>query len=487
MAVPEYRWGAVDEFRNRTAELRRLESWWSTSDREPLNLYGRRRVGKSWLFRRFAHGKPAVILVADQATPGQQLHQMSAALEPVLGHRPQLDDVADLIRVLYRLAGKRKVLAVIDEFPNLIGTTTAEQARLLSKVQAVMEDERDDSRLKLVLTGSAIGQMEALQHERNPLHGRLVPFELRPLGLTAATELMRPGLTPAEQLTTYAVAGGMPRYLTALGHRPLLEAIAERVVDRDGTLFDEPRVLLQTELREPATYFSILSVLARGPMSAPDVANEVGLPTKELAWFLSRLEDLHLAGRRLPAGATATARSTQWFCTDHFVRFWFAFVHPFQDELEAGADPRGHVKAVVAPALADHCAFVFEQAVEQWMRATYAGRVTQVGGWWGNARHDLRRQKVRQREEIDAVAVQGRKVVAVAEAKWTTKVMGAEVLTDLDDYKLPALAQDGLTVDRPHIVLASRSGFSARLRELAADRAEVRLIDTETVLSASPR
>jgi predicted GTPase len=29
-------------------------------------MYGRRRVGKSWLLRRFAHGKPAVILSSER-------------------------------------------------------------------------------------------------------------------------------------------------------------------------------------------------------------------------------------------------------------------------------------------------------------------------------------------------------------------------------------------------------------------------------------
>jgi predicted AAA+ superfamily ATPase len=58
-----FRWPIVDEFINRNEELTRLESWWRSAERQPVALIGRRRVGKSWLFRRFAHGKPACILV----------------------------------------------------------------------------------------------------------------------------------------------------------------------------------------------------------------------------------------------------------------------------------------------------------------------------------------------------------------------------------------------------------------------------------------
>ena len=100
MAVPRYRWAAVDEFRDRTNALAELESWWASASRDPVNLYGRRRVGKSWLFRRLAHGKPAVVLVAERAATGPQLTRMAAQLADVLGVRPALDDVADLFEVL---------------------------------------------------------------------------------------------------------------------------------------------------------------------------------------------------------------------------------------------------------------------------------------------------------------------------------------------------------------------------------------------------
>lgn len=52
--------------------LQRLEDWWDSADVQPFNLFGRRRVGKSWLFRKFAHGKPAIVLVAENTLPTLQ-------------------------------------------------------------------------------------------------------------------------------------------------------------------------------------------------------------------------------------------------------------------------------------------------------------------------------------------------------------------------------------------------------------------------------
>ena len=50
-----YDWAAVDEFVDREAELAVLQAWWENPDRTPLSLFGRRRCGKSWLLRKFAH------------------------------------------------------------------------------------------------------------------------------------------------------------------------------------------------------------------------------------------------------------------------------------------------------------------------------------------------------------------------------------------------------------------------------------------------
>ena len=481
MAVQRYRWPAQQEFRDRTMELNALEDWWASTSRDPVNLYGRRRVGKSWLFRRFAHGKPAVILVAERAVPGQQLTQMAGQLADVLDVRPQLDTVADLFGVVYDLAARRKVLVVIDEFPYLLGTTTAEQLRTLTAIQAVMERKRDGSKLKLILTGSTISQMEDLQVEKNPLHGRLRPLPLWPMPFAPATLLLDRN-DVLDQMTRYSIAGGMPRYLEAFATGELPSTIARAVVDPRSQLFSEPRNLLHSELREPAVYFSILAELAGKPQDVATVAAALRLAPKELAVYLSTLESLRLVARTRPVAASPKSRTTQWKCTDHFIRFWFRFVQKFQPELESGADPVAHVKANVLPHLADHTAPVFEEAVTTWMRHRYAGS-TEVGAWWGGALNQLRVKQERFTEEIDTVVLSGKNVTAVAEAKWTNKPMSADVLTDLLDYKLPALAQAGLRIAGVEVVLASRSGFTDGLLGLAASTPNVHLVEAHELLA----
>jgi hypothetical protein len=96
--------------------------------------------------------------------------------------------------------------------------------------------------------------------------------------------------------------------------------------------------------------------------------------------------------------------------------------------------------------------------------------------------NSLRASKERFTEEVDAVALHGDNVLVVAEAKWTNKPLGAKVLADLLDHKVPALRQAGFKVADAELVLASRSGFSAGLLELAQRTPKVVLVDAASVL-----
>lgn len=472
-----FRWPIVGEFRDREEELRRLEEWWRSPERMPVNLYGRRRVGKSWLFRRLAHDKPAALLVAERLAPGTQLSRFAAELEQWLGLRPEIRDIPELFRLLFRAAAGEKRLAVLDEFPLLLAQSEPEAERQLSAIRAVIEEERDRSKLKLILCGSAISQMEALMSERNPLHGRTVPLELRPLSFEQASAFLKRGMTPAERVELYAICGGMPRYLSELGGGDLRNSVCSRVLDRNGPLWNEPRVVLEQELRQPGSYFSILEQLARTERTVEQIAARAKMDNRAVSRYLATLTELRIVRRKLPVGTPSTARGGHWELLDPFFRFWFRFVFPFQAELEAGLRPEQLWNSVVKRDLGDHVAPVFEDLCRHWTRANHGSLAQLVGAWWGRARDELRRTGERTHEEIDIVGIGGGRVTLVGECRWRSRPMDAGVLADLEQYKLPALRQAGHRIARhPLVLLFSRSGFSAPLQRIAAEREHLKLM-----------
>ena len=111
-------------FVNRVAELAALDRWWGSGD--PLGLvWGRRRVGKSWLLAHFAERLPAVVSHTGGGRPASlELGRFSGGVARAglggvrdLGARPYAswDEAFDSLAGAGR---ERPVLVILDEFPD---------------------------------------------------------------------------------------------------------------------------------------------------------------------------------------------------------------------------------------------------------------------------------------------------------------------------------------------------------------------------------
>jgi AAA+ ATPase superfamily predicted ATPase len=471
---------------NRVDDLAELEAWWEHPTRDAIALVGRRRVGKSWLFRRFADEKPAIILVADRRLLSTQMARFAEALEPAVGARPAIGSVAELVRLLYALGRAEKVLAVVDEFPFLLPETENARHEVLSEIQAVMEDHRDDSATKLLICGSLIGQMESLLTAKSPLHGRLRRLDVWPLTFAESKPMMSSPDAPEERIIRFAVAGGMASYLAELGPGELRDVVCRSVLDRRGPLFDEPRVVLEQELRSPATYFSTLEALAHGPASTEHLVAALQLKSTALTYYLETLREMRLMTSSLPVGAPKGSRSYKHRVSDGFVRFWFRFVFGNQDGLQEGLAPEDLWEAEIAPYLPDFVGQTYEELCIRYTRRRYGAVAPRVGGWWGPALNKQRQAKERFTEEVDVIgAARGRLQVA-GECKWTTKPMPKKALDDLREFKLPAIRQEGRLKwpnAEPEILLFARSGFSDELKAVVEDDAKVHLVALDELVN----
>jgi AAA+ ATPase superfamily predicted ATPase len=207
------------ELIGRDQELADLEGSWTRAKAGVPQLavvWGRRRVGKTFLLSRFASAKRAVYFTATrQDSNERQLARLTDRIREQLG-----DEVEDLLaapfrdwesalRFLVRLAEAAPLLVVIDEAPRLL----ASQPDFADLVSAVWENRVRDQQAMLVLTGSAVSVMEEMLgaqgglHRRAALELRLDPFPAR------AARAFLPDIPAADFLTAYAVCGGYPLHL----------------------------------------------------------------------------------------------------------------------------------------------------------------------------------------------------------------------------------------------------------------------------------
>lgn len=197
-------------FVNRSRELASLERWWAQGQQGPALVWGRRRVGKTWLIDALAGDRRSIVHVAAGHSAKDELALVSAATAAAqapgvrdLNVRP-FADWDDALESLAAAALDEPLLVVLDEFPELV----AQSPQLPGVVRAFLDRGGSDSGLRLLLCGSAIRVMRALEEERTPLCGRVdLSLEVHPFAPHEAA-LMLPRLTGSEQATVWGMLGG---------------------------------------------------------------------------------------------------------------------------------------------------------------------------------------------------------------------------------------------------------------------------------------
>ncbi|CDX35944.1 hypothetical protein MPLSOD_260034 [Mesorhizobium sp. SOD10] len=142
----------------------------------------------------------------------------------------------------------------------------------------------------------------------------------------------------AEQLIeTYAIFGGVPYYLTLFDpYASLRENVINLLLKETGTLIDEPNILLQSELREPGIYASIVAAISEGLHSAGDIATRLQMPTTAVGQYIDRLERLHLVSSVRSLDAAEKSRNKRFVLTDRLMGFWHRFVRPNLTAINGG-------------------------------------------------------------------------------------------------------------------------------------------------------
>lgn len=460
-------------FVNRVSELELLEKRFQSGKAELFVLYGRRRVGKTELLARFCEGKLSIFFVSDLGSEISLRTALSAAVNTTIFGPGQMNAVystwEDLLYALTQVAQTERLVVVLDEFPYLV---TAHPP-LATILQRVWDQALKNSQIMLILCGSYIGMMEeTVLGYQAPMYGRrTAQYLLEPLQFKDA-RLFCPSFDLEDQLRTYAIYGGIPAYLQTIQPRlTLKENILDGILSRGSFLYDEVRFVLQQELREPRNYFAILQAIAAGKTRLNEIKQATGI--EGATAYLDTLQQLHLVERLVPVTESQPQKSRRgiYRLRDHYLRFWFRYVHPNRSQLERGG---AHIilENQVMPGIDHFASLAFEEVCQQFFwQSGLTGQLpfvpANIGSWW------------KANVEID-LAVMGEKDAILVECKWTSKPVGLDILKELE-RKVKLVGPD-LGDRRIHFALCSRSGFTSQLIEDTKHRQDLSLLNLPEII-----
>jgi hypothetical protein len=401
---------------------------------EFVAVYGRRRVGKTFLIRTLFEREFAFHLTAvlDSDT-NTQLENFAAALvqygDADVSAPGNWRSAFLRLRTLLENANRKKKVVFIDEMPWL-DTKGAGFIPALEHFWNGWASARDD--ICLIVCGSAASWIiKKLFRNRGGLHNRVTRrILLEPFTLAECKLYFERAGLPSDGMSlleSYMFIGGIPYYLDLLSaKKSLAQNISDLCFSPSGALRDEFDNLYASLFRESHRHILIVGALgkkARG-LTREEIKKATGLPEGgNLTDVLSELEMSGFIRKYVPFARKKKGALYQLI--DHYTLFYFAFIKRSQS-----SDKSYWMKMRETQAYRTWRGYAFEQVclshIEQIRNAIgVAGVITHAAAW--------RSEKSDPGAQIDLLIDRNDGVITICEMKYSdsevaiTKIMAANI------------------------------------------------------------
>lgn len=463
-------------FAGRKRELTYLEKKFNSNQPELLVIYGRRRIGKTELLKKFTLDKKHIFYSAIETVDKKQLELFSKEILK----RTQMEKFIssfqsweEAFEFLAEQSKEQRVLLVIDEFPYMVNGN----ASIPSILQNAWDQKLKNTELMLILCGSSMAFMEKeLLSAKNPLYGRLTGnYKVEELSIYETAELLS-GTPFQSVIEYYGVFGGVPHYLIQIEQqRSFYENLQEIALERGSILFNEVEFLLRQELREVMSYFTVIQVIALGSTKINEIEQKSDIDRTKLTYYLNNLIELGIIEKEypvtMPIKQKAKSRKGLYFLKDSYFRFYFTYMFPYMSELvDAGSEYV--VEKIIKPDINRYMGSVFEKVSGQFLNQLKRKDQTpfyfmMLGRWWEKA------------EEVDLVAFDQEGHLLMGECKWTRSLVGKKEL----DKMIRLTNHIKPEAKKSWYYLFSKSGFSKELISYSESEASIYLITLEQMES----
>lgn len=244
---------------------------------EFLAIYGRRRIGKTFLIREFFKAKRTAIFFnvtgAKEGTLTEQISHFTKEMGSVFYHGASLKEEKSWDKTFERLTQaikaipqKKKIVMFFDECPWM----ATRKSKFLQNLDYYWNQHwSQDQRIKLIICGSSASWIiDKVINNKGGLHNRITrQLLLEPFDLYATKHfLSREGirLTSRQILHLYMVTGGVPYYLSyvkkGLSATQIIEQLAFK---KKSLLIDEFDNLFSSLFSQHETSVDIIRLIAQ--------------------------------------------------------------------------------------------------------------------------------------------------------------------------------------------------------------------------------
>ncbi|WP_218260074.1 ATP-binding protein [Saccharolobus shibatae] len=371
---------------DRERELQALKKRLSSNDLELIIIYGRRRIGKTFLILNAVNGYDFIYYLATEKNNLIKFKELAES------KYEEIKYVKENWEAIFHYL--RDKIIIIDEFPYMI----KEDESVLSTFQKIVDETLKGSKTKLILLGSSVSMMEDAISYKSPLYGRrAASIELKELKFK---DLKGFNLSLIDAIHVYGFAGGVPFYLTKV-KTPFLKWINAELKEVDSFIKDEIDFMLRYEFSEIGTYKEILHAISFGKNTLGEIKDFVRI-SGDVSSYLNKLEKIGIIGKEFPYKMKKGAR---YYIKDNFTLFWFTFIYPNLSLIEEG------IFEIKEDEYNVYLGRIFEKIAREYVKDVYKVKIERL--WFKDVEIDI---------YGDGIA---------GECKWSEGINGEKVLYEL--------------------------------------------------------
>jgi len=360
----------MDHIFARQREIRILEKIYQSKQPELLAIYGRRRIGKTFLIRQFFKKKGRYFELTGIKDGALKLQLQSFKIEfsRVFG-RESTTKVSDWFEAfnqlriaLEKISSQERIILFFDELPWLATPRSGFLEALDHFWNRYMSD---DSRVIIIVCGSAASWMiKKIIQNKGGLHGRLTA-EIRLLPFTLAeteTFLQNRGveLNRKQLIDIYMAIGGVAKYLTLVERgQSSLQVVSQLCFD--GPLFREFDELYSSLFEHHYRHVSVVNALSTriAGLTKNEICEATGLSSG--GGMTTILDELEASGFIAPISMFGKKKKEiRYRLVDEYSLFYLKWISQSKSVDLSGVDENFWLKMGNSPAGRAWAGYAFE-------------------------------------------------------------------------------------------------------------------------------
>lgn len=330
--------GYLTMFIGRNDELQLLQEKYKTKKSELVVVYGRRRVGKTALIKKFI-GEKEFSISYEGIEAEQSLFQISSLAKTIAKsvgdtyiNTASFREWDSLFLYLTQKieadkARKKKFILFFDEFQWM----ASGRGRLVAIIKYFWDNHWKESNVMLILCGSIASFMVKKVVSSKALYGRIsTEMLLKGLQPSDAAKIFQNKRDKEEVLKYLLVFGGVPKYLEEIDlNKSFSQNINLLCFSSNSFMITEMKKIFYSQFKEGATYIRIVNYLRNTLLTQSEVAKKLHKKSGgSLKDSLTNLESAGIIKGFHSFDKNWRKRYLKYRLVDEFLSFHFKYIDP---------------------------------------------------------------------------------------------------------------------------------------------------------------